>query len=118
MLSVIFCSIGILLAIIGFVDIIRMVVFVFLKTNNDGCVLVVPIQGHNEEAELLLRSAAAKVQWISWTNKQQAICLDLGMDEETLNICKMITEEYEFMKILTKEEFDETYSEYIKQVES
>ena len=58
-----------------------------------------------ENAEYILRSAAAKVKWISRGRNDCVICLDCGMDDETKRICQKICRDYGFAKLLTKQEF-------------
>ena len=60
-----------------------------------------------ENAEYILRSAAAKVKWISRGRNDCVICLDCGMDDETKRICQKICRDYGFAKLLTKQEFFE-----------
>ncbi len=100
MVHIIYMGFIILLVILGFVDAIRSLIFIFLKIR--GCsntTIVVPIKGHNERAEFLLRSAIAKIKWMSPIEKAHLICLDCGMDEETKQICKLICEDYDFIDL-------------------
>ena len=66
---------------------------------------VAPVSGKCENAEYILRSAAAKVKWISRGRNDCVICLDCGMDDETKKICQKICRDYGFAKLLTKQEF-------------
>lgn len=66
---------------------------------------VAPVSGKCENAEYILRSAAAKVKWISRGRNDCVICLDCGMDDETKRICQKICRDYGFAKLLTKQEF-------------
>ena len=61
--------------------------------------------GKCENAEYILRSAAAKEKWISRGRNDCVICLDCGMDNETKRICQKICRDYGFAKLLTKQEF-------------
>lgn len=45
--------------------------------------MVVPIRGHDEEAEIVLRHAAARVKWAGGGRFKKVVCLDCGMDDET-----------------------------------
>ena len=70
--------------------------------------IIVPISGHNEEAELLLRSAASRVKWMGDT-QQKVICLDCDMDEETRAICAAISKEYSFMEVCSITQFENMF---------
>ena len=62
MLYIIRDIVFIILAIIGLVQIARSVVLFFMRSKKDGdVIMVVPIRGHDEEAEIVLRHAAARV---------------------------------------------------------
>ena len=103
------CSIvSIFLVIIGVVEVARIAVLMILQTKKDeGMMILVPIRGHDEEAEYLLRSAAAKVKWFNTMRDQKVICLDCGMDEETRKVCTLIADNYRFMEIYDMKEFEE-----------
>lgn len=95
----------IFLVILGLVELIRMILCRLLKTKADKKLLIlVPIRGHCEDAEILLRSAAAKVSWVYSGAIEKVICLDCGADEETREVCKKICDEYTFMEYKTKVE--------------
>ena len=107
MVHTLFLIFSIILVILGFVDLIRSLTFLFLKIR--GCstnIIVIPIRGHNERAEFLLRSAAAKVKWMSTIEKFHLICLDCGMDEETKKICSLICDDYDFMDLYNVPELE------------
>lgn len=66
--------------------------------------IVVPVTGHDEEAEFVLRSAAQRAKWMGGKDEKRVLCVDCGMDEETRHICETICREYRFMEIVTPEE--------------
>ena len=95
----------IFLIILGLVELIRMVLCHLLKSKAvKNLMILVPIRGHCEDAEVLLRSAAAKISWVYSGAIEKVICLDCGADEETRQLCKKICEEYPFMEYKTKVE--------------
>ena len=90
----------IILAIIGLIDLVRMVALFFLRTESDKNMLfVIPIEGHNEEAEALLRHAAARIKWFGGGRFRKIVCLDCGMDAETRKICELVCKDYPFFEI-------------------
>lgn len=93
------------LIIIGVTDLIRFVVLSSLKSKDTfDSTTVIPIKGHDEQAEFSLRSAAAKIKWSYSAGDQRLICLDCGMDEETKKICELICSDYEFMDLKKSDE--------------
>ena len=106
----------ILLAVVGMVEVVRGILFVFLDGKGEsGVMMIVPICGHNEEAEYLLRSAAAKTRWFSGPNNRRVICLDCGMDEETRAVCELISADYPFMEICPLGEFEAVFGQRWKE---
>lgn len=95
-------------AVIGVVAFVRELTYFLFRNKSDNTVmLVTPVRGKCEDAEYMLRSAAAKIKWVSRGRYDYVICLDCGMDEETKRICEKICSEYGFAKLVTKSEFFE-----------
>ena len=95
-------------AVIGICAFVReFTIFLFRSRKNNTVMFVAPISGKCENAEYILRSAAARVKWISRGRNDCVICLDFGMDGETKRICQKICSDYGFAKLLTKQEFFE-----------
>ncbi len=95
-------------AVIGVISFIRELAYLLFRYKNDGSVMfITPIGKKCDDAELMLRSAAARVKWISRFKHDYVICLDCDMDDETKRICEKICEEYGFAKLMSKNEFIE-----------
>lgn len=92
MALVILKTIGFFLAVFGLVSLLRTFFFWMLKTENPGefCIIV-SIKGHDEQAELSLRSAVERSKWLD--HRAKIFCVDRGMDEETKAVCEMICKE-------------------------
>ncbi len=88
------------LLILGTVEAIRILLRALLRTRKTGklCFLFV-FRGHEEEAELVLRSAVQKLKWMGGRDEKQILCLDCGMDEETREICERMAEQYGVIEI-------------------
>lgn len=105
MLETISAIICVLLMIIGLVEVFRsMVLLILRKRKEDTAMTIIPIRGHNEEAEYLLRSAAAKIQWEDDSQPCRIVCLDCDMDLETRLVCERVVQSFEFMELCTMEE--------------
>lgn len=108
-MNVISAAILVIFAVIGVIALVRDLTYYLFRYKNDNSVMfVTPINGSCEDAELMLRSAAAKVRWVSRGRHDYVICLDCDMDDETREICEKICEEYGFAKLMNKKEFLET----------
>ena len=77
-------------AVIGICAFVRELTlfFSFVTAKNNTVMFVAPVSGKCENAEYILRSAAAKVKWISRGRNDCVICLDCGMDDETKEFAK------------------------------
>ncbi len=95
-------------AVIGVISFVRAVTCYIFRYKKDNTVMfVTPISGKCEDAEFLLRSAAAKVKWISSGKNDLVICLDCDMDDETRTVCENICNDFGFARIVSKKEFIE-----------
>lgn len=93
-------------AVIGVIALIREISYYLFRYKKDNAVMfVTPVNGKCEDAEFMLRSAAAKVKWVSRGKNDYVICLDCDMDEETKKICENICNEYGFARLISKKEF-------------
>lgn len=59
--------------------------------------VIIPIGGHKEDIEFILREAVNKVRWKN--ENHEIICVDKGMDEETQKICKLMSKDYNFVHL-------------------
>lgn len=95
-------------AVVGVIAFVRDTTYLIFRYKKDNTVMfVTPINGKCEDAEFMLRSAAAKVKWISGGKNDYVICLDCDMDDETKEICEKICDDYGFAKLISKKEFIE-----------
>lgn len=93
-------------ALIGVIAFFRGISYYLFRYKKDNTVMfVTPLKGSCKDAEFILRSAAARVKWISCSKNDYIICLDCDMDNETKKICESICKEYGFAKLLSKKEF-------------
>lgn len=98
-------SVLIVFAVIGIIYTVREITyFLFRNKVESSIMLISPIGKDCENAEYILRGAAAKIKWISREKNDCVICLDCDMDEETKKTCKLLCDEYGFIKLVTKSE--------------
>lgn len=95
----------VVLAVIGVMSLIRdLSLYLFRYKSNNQIMLITPIEGKCKNAEMILRSTATKIRWVSLRKNDYIICLDCDMDSETRQICEKICTEYGFIKIMNKQE--------------
>ncbi len=100
-------------ALLGFVELIRFLIFRLYKSKSDHTVmLITPAKNKQEDIEFILRSCVAKVRWMGHSAPELVVCLDKGMDIETKSICKKVCDEYDFMSILTPSQLLELMKNY------
>lgn len=105
MLDIISKIILVLFVIIGLTEFCRVLIMWLYKPRHANTItLVVPIWGHEEDAEFILKSAVEKIKWMGGPEQKQLICLDYDMDDETKAICKTICNRYPFVEICTEQE--------------
>ncbi len=105
MLEVVLSIFVLCLAVVGLIEIFRAVSLVFLDKKN-STIMLIPVCGHVEDIEMVLRNAMSSAQWLGSRSAQRIICLDLGVDGETRGICEIFRDEYELIELYSLEEFN------------
>ena len=118
MLEVVFSVFVLCLSVVGLIEIFKIISVSFLsqKEFSENTVLLIPVYGHNESIEMVLRNAIASGKWLSGTKSRPVICLDLGMDAETKKICEIFCEEYDFIELYSLEDFNKVMHQSAVQV--
>ena len=107
MLTVIFFIIYTLFAAVGLSEICKLLIINLFNARGDNSMyMVVPIKGHNEKAEYILRSACSKIKWINALRGQKLICLNYNMDEETKKICEKVAKQHNIIEIMDINQFN------------
>ena len=70
-------------------------------------ITVMPINGRIDDIEYIVRHLMWKSSWEDDFSPQKIIILNLGADEETVNICKCLCEDNHMIKFCTLEELEE-----------
>lgn len=95
-------------AVFGVISFVREITYYLFRYKKDNSVMfITPINKECKDAEFLLRSAVAKVKWVSHGKNDYVICLDCEMDDETKRVCENICKDYGFAKLVSKKEFFE-----------
>lgn len=88
------------LSVLGFVELVRMMVFAMLKVSVRNRVAVLVKPQNPEECEHVIRCAAEKLKWLDFSEDVKLICLLESADEEMVNICEKLEKKYPFMTLL------------------
>lgn len=92
--------------VMGLVETCRLLLFWLLRPEKAApTVQVVPLSGHVENAEYLLRGIAEKMRWEK--PDCRLVCVDGGMDWETREICLHLQREIPFLEFCRAEELGE-----------
>lgn len=96
------------LAFIGLIEIFHLISLALFRSKSSiNSIAVIPMYGHNEDAEYVLRNAASRISWINGSGSKRIICLDVGMDDETRQICDIFSKEYDYIDVCKVEEFED-----------
>ncbi len=69
------------------------------KNIGEDSIIVIPIKKHENAIEFKLRNIIRHVMWRDDKIALKILLLDVDADVETLNICKKICEEQEFVEL-------------------
>lgn len=90
----------VLFVIIGLTEFCRVLIMWLYKPRHaKKLTMIVTMGGHEEDAEFIMKSAVEKLRWMGGPEQKQLICLDIGMDDETKEVCQMICSRYPFVEI-------------------
>ncbi len=95
-------------AIVGISYTVMSLIYHFLKIKDDNAILlVIPQIDKNFDAEFVLRSVVAKAKQNANCGISQIVCISDNLNEYALKECNLLAKKYEFLHIMTKEQFKE-----------
>ena len=92
----------IFLAIVGVCAICRGISGLMYRSDSSQLVVLDPMSGRREDAEFVLRNAVRRVRFYGTASR--VICVDSGMDSETRRVCELVSADYPFVSICTREQ--------------
>lgn len=97
------------LAIYGFIEIIKTIYFTFINTKcrNNGIYLILAVKNQEEKIEGVLRSLLFRFIYGKEENIDNIIVADLGSSDDTLAILSKIKKDYEMIEVLSWKECKE-----------
>lgn len=109
MLQFFFICLVVLLALVGLAELFKnLICWIYRLWDPQQFYMVVPIKGHDESAEYVLRSAVNFARWNRMNNS--IIVVNNHMDEDTLKICRELCADMEEVTICTPEQAQEIFS--------
>ncbi len=98
---VVFCG---ALMILGVAELVRLVVFWWVRPEKPGDFTLVVAPETPEECESLVRSAAERMRWLDLKGPCGLICLNKDEDQEILKICRFLALRYPYLKVSKQED--------------
>lgn len=98
---VIFCGV---LMVLGITELVRLVVFWWVRPEKPGEFTIVVAPRGPEECEALVRAAAERMRWLDLKGPCGLICLNRDENEETLRICRFLALRYPYLKVSKQED--------------
>lgn len=98
-----------LLMVLGVFGVIELTGMISIWVNRPkappACIMVVPIKGKLENTEQLLRYVREVAQWSP--ESQRAVLVDLGLEDESRDICQQLCRSDNRLEFYTTEQFAE-----------
>ena len=110
-MNIVSATLLVVLATVGAAAVIRELCYSIFRYRDDNLIIFVTPEGESCNAEILLRSAAARIDRDIRGKRQFIICPDCEMDDETQKICEAMCRDYGFSRLITREEFYELIKE-------
>ncbi len=98
-------SIIIITSIIGLASIVSAIIHKSTISQNQHLISIVPLSGHVEKIEYIIRSMLIQFQQTNIVNSQPyIIIIDMGIDDETKKICCLFAEKNNNISICKQDE--------------
>lgn len=108
----IFYLILFVLCVTGLTEITKCAILHFLKIKDDkSTILISPLYNDSDNAEFYLRSCITKIKWMGRLRPNRIIFLNAEKDENTKDICSLIRKEYEYVEVMTPNDFLAEFSQ-------
>ena len=89
------------LALIGALYLVeKMVSAIKLKDAKGEIIYILKLKGKTENIEYILRKLTMKMKWLQGRENKSIICIDSGIDEETLEVIKKLQKDNSMIKIV------------------
>ena len=89
------------LAVVGLFSLIeKLVSLIKIKRNYGEIIYILKLQGKHENIEYILRKITNKMKWLQGNENKSIICIDKGIDSETLEIIRKLQKENSMIKIV------------------
>ena len=95
----------IVLGIIGIMEIVRSVTLFFLSLGRRQTVFfLIPVKGHREDIEGLLRSTIIQAGWMYGQVNPVVAIVDCRLDQETRELCDCVCSRFSCARFLSSEQ--------------
>ncbi len=99
------CGIAVIsFALIGMIDVYKTLSLIICSPKINNSLILLPIGEKTESTEFIIRCAITKVRWLNICKNQKIVCLNCGMNDESLKVCEKLCEKYPFVSIMTLDE--------------
>ena len=88
-------------AVVGFLSLIeKMMAKIRIKGNCGELIYILKLQGKTENIEYIIRRITNKMKWLQGSENKSIICIDKGIDSETLEIIRKLQKDNSMIKIV------------------
>ncbi len=99
--------ITIFLAIIGFVEVLKQLVFrIYKRQSENALMLIIPELPDCDNPEYFLRSYAESTKWMGSLRPRKIICISDNITAEGKKIASLACYEYDFIELMTADELN------------
>lgn len=110
-MDILLAIIGMVLMLMGVIEVIRRFVFWVMKTETSEGFTIVVTPEDGESCEYLLRSAAEKMRWLDLKVPCSLVCFNRQNDAEIDSICAALSTQYPFLTVSKPGELEYTIGE-------
>lgn len=99
-MNIVLCVVSVILMIFGITEVIRLLVFWWLKPDTAQAFTVVVIPEHQESCEALVRAAAERMRWLDLKGPCRLVVVNREGSREMDSICRFLSLEYPYLTVV------------------
>lgn len=100
------------MAVLGFAETMHYLITKIYKSNENQIIML--LFPDNSNIEYQLRSCVAKLKWQRYMYPKKIYCVDCGLSEDAMEICKLFCSEYSYIEIISAEKLIESIKSHSK----
>ena len=98
-MNIFVCVVCAVLMIFGVTELVRVIVFWWLRPDTSHAFSIVVAPESAEDCECVVRAAAERMRWLDFKGPCRLVCVNRTEDPEIDSICRFLSLRYPYLKV-------------------